>query len=189
MNCRPTRTQVGHNLGLHHDSSDVYNQPLWFSCERNGYIMSPTRNTFGEVRWSKCSRTYVADLDLPCLQDRTKRMPEYIDHERLGNVPGNYWDTKKQCQMLLRDEEAYPDDKDYGLEKICAETLICRSPKRIGLFHAGPALEGSRCGGPDFHCIAGECKKIKIEQAVQVPTEWSEWSAGACKYNCIKGDS
>ena len=22
--------EIGHNLGMHHDSSDVYNQPLWF---------------------------------------------------------------------------------------------------------------------------------------------------------------
>ena len=35
--------EIGHNLGLHHDNSDVYKQPMWFKCPRNGHIMSPTR--------------------------------------------------------------------------------------------------------------------------------------------------
>ena len=62
--------EIGHNLGLHHDSSDVYNQPMWFRCPRDGHIMSPSRGTMGEVSWSDCSRQFVADLDMECLKDR-----------------------------------------------------------------------------------------------------------------------
>ena len=45
---------------------------------------------------------------------RTKRMPTAMDHNRFGSTPGNHWDTKQQCQMLLKDDEAYPDEKSDG---------------------------------------------------------------------------
>ena len=38
-------------------------------------------------------------------------MPSDMDHDRFGSTPGNHWDTKQQCQMLLKDDEAYPDEK------------------------------------------------------------------------------
>ena len=41
-------------------------------------------------------------------------MPSAMDHDRFGNTPGNHWDTKRQCQMLLKDDEAYPDEKSDG---------------------------------------------------------------------------
>ena len=41
-------------------------------------------------------------------------MPSAMDHDRFGNTPGNHWDTKQQCQMLLKDDEAYPDEKSDG---------------------------------------------------------------------------
>ena len=41
-------------------------------------------------------------------------MPSAMDHDRFGSTPGNHWDTKQQCQMLLKDDEAYPDEKSDG---------------------------------------------------------------------------
>ena len=41
-------------------------------------------------------------------------MPSAMDHDRFGSTPGNHWDTKRQCQMLLKDDEAYPDEKSDG---------------------------------------------------------------------------
>ena len=41
-------------------------------------------------------------------------MPSDMDHDRFGSTPGNHWDTKRQCQMLLKDDEAYPDEKSDG---------------------------------------------------------------------------
>jgi hypothetical protein len=64
--------------------------------------MSPTRNSFGEVTWSECSRSYLSEIDLPCLKDRTKKMPAALNHEKMGNYPGRYWDTTMQCQLLLK---------------------------------------------------------------------------------------
>ena len=109
--------EVGHNLGLHHDHSDVYNQPLWFRCPREGHIMSPSRGTVGEVSWSDCSAQFIGDLDLECLKDRTKKMPPSMDHDRFGSTPGNHWGAKRQCELLLKDEEAYPDEKTSDDDK------------------------------------------------------------------------
>ena len=33
--------EIGHNLGMHHDSSDVYNQPLWFR-DYSTHLQSPS---------------------------------------------------------------------------------------------------------------------------------------------------
>ena len=45
---------------------------------------------------------YIDDLDLECLEDRTKKMPAAINHDRFGSIPGNRWGAKKQCEFLLK---------------------------------------------------------------------------------------
>lgn len=47
--------QIGHNLGMHHDSSGNF-------CPSEGYVMSPSRGTQGETTWSSCSADVVRNL-------------------------------------------------------------------------------------------------------------------------------
>ena len=37
-----------------------------------------------------------------------------MDHDRFGSTPGNHWDAKRQCEFLLKDEEAYPGRAHEG---------------------------------------------------------------------------
>ena len=55
-----------------------------------------------KVSWSDCSMRYIDDLDLECLEDRTKKMPAAINHDRFGSIPGNRWGAKRQCEFLLK---------------------------------------------------------------------------------------
>ena len=152
--------------------------------------MSPTRNSFGEVTWSKCSREFLSQLDMPCLEDKPKgKINRNVNHNVLGNVPGNFWNTDMQCQFLLKDDEAFA--KTQSGSKMCSETLECSSKNRFGVFRAGPVLEGTKCGKGNLHCISGECEEVDIEDIAYLPEErpeWSEWKEGSCKYNCIKGN-
>ncbi|KAJ8935149.1 hypothetical protein NQ314_012967, partial [Rhamnusium bicolor] len=71
-----TAHEIGHNLGMHHDSSGN-------SCPKEGYVMSPSRGTNGETQWSTCSADVMAKLG-----------------------PGQVYTAKKQCEILLRDKDA-----------------------------------------------------------------------------------
>lgn len=43
------------SLGMHHDGSSNY-------CPKEGFIMSPSRGTSGEVSWSSCSSQVLQTL-------------------------------------------------------------------------------------------------------------------------------
>ncbi|GLH04749.1 ADAMTS-4 precursor, putative, partial [Gryllus bimaculatus] len=45
--------EIGHNLGMHHDGGGN-------SCPKDGFIMSPSRGTYGETVWSTCSADVMA---------------------------------------------------------------------------------------------------------------------------------
>lgn len=58
--------------------------------------------------------------------------------------PGRTYTAKRQCEILLRDKNAIvsPSQKQ---DTICYN-LQCKTPRRSGFYHAGPALEGTECG-------------------------------------------
>ena len=55
--------KVGHNLGMHHDSTA--------GCAKDGFIMSPSRGTKGESEWSSCSVSALHQADLHCLEEES----------------------------------------------------------------------------------------------------------------------
>lgn len=171
--------EIGHNLGMHHDSSQN-------NCPKDGYIMSPSRGTNGETVWSTCSADVIRKLSwATCLNDvPTKTQPE-MDHEaRFQDEPGQRWGAKRQCEVLLRDKDATLLNPDK-LQEIC-QNLKCNTPHRSGFYFAGPALEGTTCGKNKW-CQGGECMPVKKKKppVKVVPGGWSEWKLGSCSSGCI----
>ncbi|CAH2050237.1 unnamed protein product, partial [Iphiclides podalirius] len=183
--------EIGHNLGMHHDGTGN-------SCARDGFIMSPSRGTHGEATWSRCSAKVAADLQwATCLMDGgddDEEVPHELRHERFGGAPGVVWDSKKQCEVLLRDKDAAPVSAPSGAgdagegEGTCAQ-LVCRSPHRLGFYYAGPALPGTPCGLRKW-CQGGECVAAEPAGAEQTPAPsgpgeaWGGWRGGACRSGC-----
>ena len=50
-----TAHEIGHNLGMSHDSQGN-------RCKSNGFIMSPSRGIRGETTWSACSRDTILNM-------------------------------------------------------------------------------------------------------------------------------
>lgn len=131
-----------------------------------------------------------------CLFDR----PSDINHDawKFHGKPGLSYTAKDQCEILLRDRDAYPF-KNGQESKIC-ENLHCRTPNRSGFYFAGPPLPGTECGS-GMWCDAGECVQKNLNSltttkrtvntkpftttATQKPT-LSPWSKGLCKSECLK---
>merc|ERR1712123_219540 len=59
--------EIGHNLGMHHDHTDELH------CAKDGFVMSASRGTKGETKWSHCSVHAMQEADdegrLKCLLD------------------------------------------------------------------------------------------------------------------------
>ncbi|XP_069680135.1 A disintegrin and metalloproteinase with thrombospondin motifs adt-2-like [Periplaneta americana] len=171
--------EIGHNLGMHHDSSQN-------SCPKEGYIMSPSRGTNGETVWSTCSADVISKLSwATCLNDVPSKIKPDMDHEaRFQDEPGQRWGAKRQCEVLLRDKDAVLFDPDK-LQDIC-QNLKCRTPHRSGFYFAGPALEGTTCGQNKW-CQGGDCMPIKKKKppAKVTPGGWGDWKPGTCSSGCI----
>lgn len=136
---------------MHHDSSGN-------DCPKNGFIMSPSRGDVGETQWSRCSRDVALELAVTksCLLHGSIHQPPELDHSAVhAESPGRHWTAKRQCEILLRDREAFVD----GLQNAC-QALRCRSPKRSELYLAGPALDGTKCAD-NKECRAGDCLNIE----------------------------
>jgi len=171
--------EIGHNLGMHHDGSA--------GCSRNGFVMSASRGTKGEVKWSQCSRNVVQSLNMDCLRDDNGAPPEW-DDDSYNNMPGLKLSSDQQCAFLLKDSEAKMDHDEHNMYKIC-ERMYCKSPTKTGYFAAGPALEGTRCSKSDNKvCHEGECAtKPHVPQASTAKPKWSKWSDyGRCENGCIE---
>ncbi len=115
------------------------------SCEKNGFVMSPSRGTKGEVKWSSCSSLTIASMNLPCLTDRSD-FPAEWDHQRLfGEYPGLYWTPDEQCKILLRKNTSVnAHDQSYYPKQGMCERLLCKANDgTLGIFANGPALKGN----------------------------------------------
>lgn len=171
--------EIGHNLGMHHDSSGN-------SCPKEGYVMSPSRGTNGETQWSSCSAEIMAKLSswAKCLFDSNNVPKKNLDHNRYLDEPGRSFTAKKQCEILLRDKNAVVAS-NQKLDTICYN-LQCKTPRRSGFYHAGPALEGTECGWGRY-CRGGECtSKIPPKPLQVIPGGWGAWKDGTCSSGCIE---
>ncbi|GFX62562.1 a disintegrin and metalloproteinase with thrombospondin motifs adt-1 [Trichonephila clavipes] len=170
--------EIGHNLGMFHDG------PPNNKCPSNGHVMSPSRGTKGETTWSKCSSEVLEKSDKKCLFDEPQGTPtKDRDHSKFKETPGQEWDAHDQCKIFLRDEDATVFNETV-FSMVCQETL-CKTPKRIGYYAAGPALEGTYCGSKKW-CRNGECISWGSEKIKVVKGGWSDWDKGKCKSGCVK---
>lgn len=108
--------------------------------------MSPSRGTRGETTWSSCSADVISQLHYAkCLYDKPLQVLAENDAWKYNGFPGQTWTSKRQCEVLLRDKDAYISVGNQ-LSDICV-SLNCRTPHRTGYYSSGPALDGTDCGG------------------------------------------
>lgn len=180
--------EIGHNLGMHHDGSSNY-------CPKEGFIMSPSRGTSGEVSWSSCSSQVMQTLQSKeCLQDMPKKKTSTMNHSKFNENPGRIWDAKKQCEILLRDTQAEVWTVENG-ESICL-ILRCQSKNHPGkVYISGPALDGTECSSGS-KCKSGECvrfssppPKSSTDTSPPLSTSdgvWGDWKpVGECQSECL----
>lgn len=120
--------EMSHNLGVFHDGGSLND------CPANGYIMSSSRGTKGEVNWSSCSAAQFSLVDAECL----KNVPEYsmYDHRIYNLRPGQTWTANDQCKLFLQDDDAYVYNSSF-YSTFCDNSILCRTPNKIGYFTAG----------------------------------------------------
>ncbi|XP_060842752.1 A disintegrin and metalloproteinase with thrombospondin motifs adt-2-like [Rhopalosiphum padi] len=181
--------EIGHSLGMHHDGNTN-------DCPKEGFIMSPSRGITGELLWSECSARVAANINnFECLfkQSSSRQLTtvQKLNHNKFADKPGQAWDAKKQCELLLLDNDARVMNTETNLdssrqqpEDIC-ENLQCETPNRPGYYFAGPALEGTTCG-PSSWCEAGKCVKGKPKKPKKIiKGGWSQWKVHECTSGCI----
>ncbi|XP_065209386.1 A disintegrin and metalloproteinase with thrombospondin motifs adt-1-like isoform X2 [Planococcus citri] len=167
--------EIGHNLGMHHDGTSN-------NCPKDGYIMSPSRGVYGETIWSSCSASVMYSLSstAPCLCEVTSRKTDF-DHNKFSLKPGQFWNAKKQCEILLKDVNAFVMN---ATQDMCTN-LMCQSTHKSGFYHAGPALEGTKCDENKW-CEDGNCVRMKtIPNLKIVKGGWSDWKNVGCKSACM----
>lgn len=118
-----------------------------------------------------------------CLFTKSSKYQSELDPWKFGGYPGVTYTAKVQCEILLRDNDAY----DYRNSDIC-ENLHCRTPNRPGFAFSGPALQGTSCGDEKW-CDGGRCvykKRFTTSTTVRPQLEWSPWDIMRCKSECLK---
>lgn len=169
---------------MHHDSTGN-------TCPKDGYIMSPSRGTQGETIWSECSRDVarkLSDTKVCLLDEANANDDESLDHSKFFGLPGRIWNSKKQCEVLLRDKDAVV----VTLNEAC-QSLQCKTPHRSGYYYAGPALDGTYCA-EGSECQGGECLPLShVSSPGQTtgsrPGGWGAWKEESCRSGCIRGAS
>jgi len=169
--------EIGHSLGMNHDHKA--------GCTRNGFIMSESRGTKGESKWSTCSVNTLQREELPCLNDNSGGAVETLDIDA-GVLPGEVWSATRQCKIFLLDGDANIDHTESTYADMCT-SIVCRSPRRDGYYRAGPALEGTACGEGKW-CREGICTaNTKVgSNPTSGQGSWSDWSFTACRSGCTE---
>ena len=68
---------------------DVKTFNWWYF--QDGYVMSFSRGTKGEVLWSTCSADVMDKLNMPCLDEVSTPPAAEFDHmTKYKNVPGKF---------------------------------------------------------------------------------------------------
>lgn len=128
--------EIGHNLGMRHDTLDN-------GCDPSSFIMSPTLGS-GKITWSSCSKQYLdAFLRTPqatCLFDRGQ-FRNNLDHSAEGIFPGERFDADQQCMLKYGKDSVRSKSQNIG--EICRD-LHCQRDRYTWTSH--PALEGTTCG-------------------------------------------
>ncbi|KAI1290081.1 A disintegrin and metalloproteinase with thrombospondin motifs 7 [Halotydeus destructor] len=167
--------EMAHNIGIFHDGQEMN------KCPGNGFIMSSSRGTKGEVNWSTCSAKMFSVSNAHCLSDVPPRSS--YDHRAYNLTPGQFWDVHDQCKLFLKDENARAM-ANYPSSTICEKTIVCESPNRIGFYSIGPALDGTYCDKQSV-CLHGLCQKTSYPLQV-AKGDWSPWRVvHQCESKCI----
>lgn len=126
------------------------------------------------------------------MDDKPSAPASGLDPWKYSGYPGISYPAKDQCEILLRDRDAYIFVN--GQQSSVCDNLHCRTPNKSGFFFAGPALQGTDCGNGRW-CEGGSCvsrKKLSMSPTTttttsrpQAPT-WGEWQGFRCKSECIK---
>ncbi len=176
--------EMGHSLGMKHDGKSN-------DCNRDGFIMSSSRETGGETKWSPCSAKTLKELvGARCLYDSPGNdgLRNGYDHQgEFQGLPGKTFGADRQCRRFLADKAAFAAMYNPDL---CNSLRCKRDGERP--YRAGPALDGTPCqleevGNVSFQpfCVAGTClrrKRYSTERAL----EWSAPQRGPCTSACIK---
>ncbi|KAL7022303.1 hypothetical protein ACKWTF_012198 [Chironomus riparius] len=138
--------EIGHNLGMRHDSLDN-------GCDPSSFIMSPTLGS-GKITWSLCSKQYLDaflnNQQATCLFDRGNFRTN-LDHSAEGILPGERFDSDQQCMLKYGKESIRSKNQNIG--EICRD-LHCQRDRYTWTSH--PALEGTNCGDYMW-CRSGVC--------------------------------
>lgn len=108
-----------------------------------------------------------------------------LDAWKFSGYPGLSYTAKDQCEILLRDHEAY-EFVNGASAQVC-ENLHCRTPNRPGFFFAGPALQGTTCGNGKW-CDGGTCQnKKEITSASSTSIRpFPDEKLGVCNSECLQ---
>ncbi|XP_075165715.1 ADAMTS metallopeptidase stall [Haematobia irritans] len=203
--------EIGHNLGMRHDSSEN-------GCEPTSHIMSPTLGS-GKITWSKCSReslnVFLEKPQAKCLFNRAE-FNQNLDHSAEGILPGERFDANQQCMLKYGKESTKA--RSQSLADVCRD-LHCQRERYTWTSH--PALEGTSCGD-NMWCRSGFCvaKRVDLNSATKQKSAlnkanyektnlsdnpkysnliheyqktssiWSEWSEpSTCDSTCLYGPS
>ncbi|XP_064092936.1 A disintegrin and metalloproteinase with thrombospondin motifs adt-1-like [Macrobrachium nipponense] len=173
--------EIGHSLGLRHDG--VSNE-----CNRQGFIMAAGRGLRGATTWSTCARDKLQLQNGDCLNDGAENeiasADSPWDHSVYDGLPGQKWDATAQCRLFLRDDDATLYDLTK-IQEVC-ESVECMTPQRISSYLAGPALEGTHCGGENW-CQGGQCVPWGNRTLEVVVGGWGPWTHSECQSGCVKG--
>lgn len=118
-----------------------------------------------------------------CLYDRPHHPADELDAWKYSGFPGLSYTAKHQCEILLRDTDAY-EFINGDFSQVC-ENLHCRTPNRAGFFFAGPALPGTLCGN-DKWCDGGICQIKKNTITTTSTTTRPKQTSVLCKSECLK---
>lgn len=113
---------------------------------------------------------------------RPLHVSDELDAWKHSGYPGISYTAKDQCEILLRDQEAY-EFVNGDFSQVC-ENLHCRTPNRVGFFFAGPALPGTICGNGKW-CDGGKCQ-LKKNIITATSTTARPKQTGLCKSECLK---
>ncbi|KAK3777711.1 hypothetical protein RRG08_021821 [Elysia crispata] len=178
--------EMGHNLGMHHDSDKNHCGEL--GKEPQQIMADSVTKHASPFSWSNCSRKYITDfLDAGrgwCLNNVPSKREIYPTP-----LPADTYDIDAQCRLKYGGQSKACTS---GSKMTCKE-LMCMNPADSMCWHTGfPAAEGTECPiSRNKHgwCFRGECRNPKYE-AKPVHGSWGPWGSwGECSRTCESGVS